>query len=295
MRIRITVFFLLALPLLAEVELRRASVAALFRDPAVSVTAAGEDPFRDAPEVTPESPVYFGGLFTARATQAGELLLRSSNGIDFHFEGPGFFGIDRFDQVFAPGDRSGGLVPEETRLIMNLREGDVLVDSREVSSDAKILLEVPFGRVSGNRALWFISIEHDDRSQRYDFTIASAEGTLRLTDRQGEIYTLYAGQRLAGAGAYDNPGIEIGEPTSDTRERFEEFLLRRNSIKLAKLDAARLRRAMVDLPDPEDRSGRKTKRSGKQPLFIKPAPAPKPLTFFRGVIAPENPSEDVDF
>lgn len=292
---RITIFFLLALPLLAEVDLRRASVAALFRDPAISVTAAGEDPFRDAPEATPKSPVYFGGLFNARATQAGELLLRSSNGIDFHFQGPGFFGIDRFDQVFAPGDESGGLVPEETRLIMNLREGDLLVDSSGVSSDAQILLEVPFGRVSGNRALWWISIEHDDRSQRYDFTIASAEGTLRLTDRQGEIYTLYAGQRLAGAGAYNNPGIEIGEPTSDIRERFENFLLRRSSIELANLDAARFRRSMEDLPDTEDRTGRKTKRSGKRPLFIKPAPAPEPLTFFRGVIAPENPTEDNDF
>lgn len=286
MCLRILAVFLLAWPLLAEVELRRASVAALVRDPAVSVTAASRDPFEGA-RVSPESPVYFGGLFNARATQAGELLIRSSNGIDFYFEGPGFFGIDRFDQSFAPGADSEGLVPEQTRLIMNLREGVLLVDSREVSSDAQILLEAPFGSVSAPRALWSISIEYDYRSQRYDFTIASAEGTLRLTDRQGQTYTLYAGQRLAGAGGYNNPAIEIGEPTSDTRERFEAFLLRRSSMALTNLDEAGFRREMIDLPDVVESISLETERSGKRPMIIELAPAPRPLTPFRGVIPPD--------
>ena len=284
MCLRVLAVFLFAWPLLAEVDLRRASVAAFLRDPAVSVTAGGQDPFRGA-EVSPESPVYFGGLFNARAPQAGELLIRSSNGIDFYFEGPGFFGIDRFDQSFAPGADPEELVPEQTRLIMNLREGVLLVDSREVSSDAQILLEAPFGRVSAPQALWSISIEYDYRSQRYDFTIASAEGTLRLTDRQGQTYTLYAGQRLAGAGGYNNPAIEIGEPTSDTRERFEAFLLRRSSTMSANLEPTGYRREMIDLPNAVEASSLETERSGKRPLIIELAPAPRPLTPFRGVIS----------
>ncbi|MFP4260669.1 MAG: hypothetical protein ACLFS1_06270 [Opitutales bacterium] len=295
MHLRIAVFFLVTLPLLAGVDLQRASVAALHRDPTVSVAVGGHDPFLDTGEVSPDSPVYFGGLFNARATEPGELFLRSSNGIDFYFEGPGFFGIDRFDQSFIRKADSGVLVPEQSRLILNLREGILLVDSRGVSSEAQLMLELPFGRVSAPRGLWSISVEYDFRSQRYDFTIASAEGVLRMTDQQGEIYTLYPGQRLVGAGAYDDPGVEIAEPTSDTRERFEAFRLRREALGAANLDETEFRKKMLDIPDAVDRSRLEGKRSGERPQIIELAPAPKPLSFFRGVIPEGDSAETVDF
>jgi hypothetical protein len=295
MSLRIAVFLIVALPLLAEVDLRRASVAALYRDPAVSVTVGGHDPFLDFEKVSPDSPIYFGGLFNARAAETGELFLRSSNGIDFYFEGPGYFGIERFDQSFVRKADSAVLVPEQSRLILNLREGVLLVDSRDVSSEAQLILELPFGRVSAPRALWSVSVEYDFRSQRYDFAIASAEGVLRMTDRQRETYTLYAGQRLVGAGAFDDPGVEIGEPTSDTRERFEAFRLKREILDGANLDQAEFREHMRDIPDAVERPRLERKRSGERPHIIELAPVPKPLLFFRGVIPDEDSAEPVDF
>lgn len=288
---RFVILLFVALPLMAKVELRRGSIAVLHKDDAVSMMVAGEDPFKGE-KGTIELPVYLGGIFNVRGNDQGSVFLRSSSGMDFYFTGPGFFGVDRFDQIFSGADVSPEAAPEQTRMIMNLREGRLTLDSRQLPGEKQILLETPFGRIAAPGALWSIVIEYDYRSQRYDFTVSSVEGTVRLTDWQNQSYTLYAGQRLAGAGAYSNPAIEIGEPTDDSLERIENFLSLRQTLRMEALDPELFWGQMIKLDEAVARTESVRVDSGRRPLVIEFSPAPEALTPYRGIIRPREHSQD---
>lgn len=286
MRLICCILCLPLLPLAAKVDLWRGSMALLDHSENVSLEVAGKDPFSTLGADAP-LPLYLEGVFRLRSAAVGESFLRSSNGVDLFFEGPGDFAVERFDQAFSRKGPAQELELERSWLLMNLRKGNLVVDSREATGLEQMVVVAPFGRILAPPGLWSISIDYEVRNQRYDFTVACAEGQVRLTDRQGQTFTLYPGQRLAGVGAFLNPAIEIGEATARSRERFRDFLNLRDTLPLDRLDPAAYRAAMLDLPDldavasaPDFSSGRPV----REPLVIEYAQPPRELTPFRGVV-----------
>lgn len=292
-------FFILWLPVVsfaAGVDLWRGSMAALSQDEGVVLEIAGQPVALDG-EADGALPFYFEGVFRLRAESGGGSFLRSSGGVDLYFEGPGDFAVERFDEAFSTSDGSTEAVRERSWLLMNLREGTLVVDTRAWEGEGQMVLVAPFCRILAPRGLWSITIEYETRNERYDFTVACAEGRLRVSDLQGQTYTLYAGQRLAGVGAFLNPAMEIGESTVRSRERFQHFQQLRASLPLDALDAAAFRSAMLDLPDRD--AGEEARfsvgRPERVPLVIEYASPPRELTPFRGVIAPPALEESSAF
>ncbi len=286
MRLIFLTLWLPFLPLLAKVDLWRGSMAVLFRDESVVLDVAGTEAFTSIDLEAP-LPLYCEGVFRARTSSPGGTFLRSSNGVDFYFEGPGDFSIERFDKAFAVEGSVIDSALERSWLLMNLREGRLMVDARESDGMGQIVLVGPFCRILAPKAFWSIKIEYEPRNQRYDFVIACAEGQIRLTDLQGQTYTLYAGQRLAGVGTFLNPAMEIGEFTARNRDQFSSFLKLRETLPLDSLDPQAYREAMRDLPDPDPAVLERDLGAGhpeRVPLVIEYAPPPGELTPFRGVI-----------
>ena len=81
-------------------------------------------------------------------------------------------------------------------MLLNFREGDLIVDNRKMLESSQFLVETPIGRLATKQGLWQMRILFERRSQIYDFTIACTVGRVRFTDLQGNQYTLHAGQRL---------------------------------------------------------------------------------------------------
>jgi len=279
-------------PVAAESATVRGSVAVMERSGDVELVVPGQDGLSDFPS---ELPYYTTGLFSASSSQSGRLLIQTSNQVSLLFEGPGFYGIERFESILNTASEDLSQFKEsQSRMILNLRRGLLVVDARELDEESQIVLEAPFGRVFGARALWFIQIEFDQRSSIYDFTIACSDGLVRLTDLNSDSYTIYPGQRLAGAGSFVAPAIEVGSHTDQSRERFENFVELLGVQSAVDLDPVAFRAKMELISEATTSSlglvpAEVKHSSDKRPIVIEFAPRASELSPFRGELRP--PSE----
>jgi hypothetical protein len=257
----------------------------------VSVPASGKS-YQRFDEAT-----YFPGIFSARAEAGGSALIYTSNGMTLSFRGAGHFSVERFEGLIDAATDGDGerLVETRSRMILNLRRGELLVDGRSLAADSRFIVETPFGRISSVKAVLLIRVEFDHRSEMYDFTVSCAEGVVRLRDLGGQTYSIYAGQRIAGAGSYVAPTIEAGDQTDVVREKFESFFETLEGMDFGAIDRVVLRTKMEALPDLEDTrdtSYRLTHQAspeeGKRPRVIEFAPRADAVTPFRGDVKPPS-------
>lgn len=238
-------------------------------------------------------PHYTSGIMSIRGGPSEYLFAQTSNEVDLFFEGPGFFGVERFESMLGTSaSHARDLKDQQSRMILNLRKGILVVDSRHLDEASQLILEAPFGRVYGAKALWFIRVDFDQRSGIYDFTIACMDGSVRLKDLADQSYFVYPGQRVAGAGSYLSPAIEVGKHTDQTLDQFEDFDLFRSRYDLSKIDRTALRERMLEIALPAGRStGLEVKsRSDKTPVVIEYVPRAPEMSPFRGEMRP--PSDD---
>lgn len=259
----------------------------------VSVPASGEtyDSF--------EQPTYLSGIFSSHAQPGSSALIYTSNGMTLSFRGEGHFSVERFEGVFGgtKDEATDRLEETRSRMILNLRRGELLIDSRSLTDDSRFVVETPFGRISSVKAILLIRVEFDYRSDIYDFTISCAEGVVRLQDLRRQSYSIYAGQRIAGAGSYVAPAVEVGDQTDQIREKFERFFATLERLEIQKIDRGELlarTEALPDLDDPGTTSFRLSQerpaKDDKRPRVIEFAPRADRITPFRGKIEP--PSDD---
>jgi hypothetical protein len=242
-----------------------------------------------------EIPQYTLGLLRVRAEGESAVLLRTSNQISIYNAGPGFFAIERFEQMAdARIDlNTNGEEQGQSHMILHLREGELVVDSRKLNEASQLIIEVPMGRISVRNGWWLMRISKNERTQIYNYSIECADGVLRFTDRLGASYTLRGGQRLSGVGSSERPSIEVAEITEEGREAFDRFSARLVSVSTAKLSWAAFQEEMkptINLStqvDPVISSARKSE-SDKRPLLIEYAPQSSPVTQFRAVIRPPS-------
>lgn len=230
-------------------------------------------------------PHYMSGLLKVKAELKGSVFLKTSNQISIYNEGAGFFAIERFEQEVSESMDQG-----KSRMILNFRQGLLVVDNRALSDDSQMIVETPLGRISVKNGWWLMRIGYDERSRIYDVSIECADGVLRYTDKKDHAYTLRRGQRLRGAGASSRLSIEVGEISDDARESFEAFTQLETGLAALELSNEAFRFKMKSLNNIEPVSLVMPEvseiRSNKRPLLIEYAPQSEPVTPFRAVINP---------
>lgn len=244
-----------------------------------------------------DSPQYFPGVFSCEAQPGGFAFIQMSDQTRLSFRGAGFFSVERSDSMFTDlPSYAAGVEAIRSHTILNLRRGELIIDSRQLTEDSKLLLETPFGRITAENSVLLVQIEFDHRSGIYDFTISSMEGTARLSDLRRQSYQIYSGQRLSGAGTYLAPAIEVGEQMGSIREKFQAYFNRMERLREEQVDVEALRVQMkllpaLELPEATSRfSAERSTGNMKRPRIIEYAPRAAPVTPYRAKIKP--PSEN---
>lgn len=275
------------------------------RDAAVGLESSGSVeihiPNNDSTYRAFETPQYFPGIFSCEVQAAGSVLIELSNQARLSFRGEGFFSVERAESLFSNVQAvESGLESERSHLILNLRRGELLIDSRRLKEDSKLILEAPFGRISVENSVLLVQIEFDHRSGIYDFTISSAEGAARLNDHRRQSYMIYPGQRLSGAGSYSAPAIEVGEQMGSIREKFQAYFNRLDKVESLQIDTAKFQAQLkvltaLGLSGPASRiSTERSIQNKKRPRIIEYAPRTTPVTPFRAEIkAPSDSQADL--
>lgn len=243
-----------------------------------------------------DEPEYFPGIFSCRAQAASSILIEMSNRLRLAFQGEGYFSVERVESLFTNFQAlEAGQEALRSHIILNLRRGELLIDSRQLSGGSKLVLETPFGRIITDKSVLLVQIEFDHRSTIYDFTISAMEGTARLNDLRRQSYMIYPGQRLSGAGSYFAPAIEVGEQMTSIRETFQAYFNREERLGADYIDRERLGAQLKILPPLEtsataarESEGRSGERSSKRPRIIEYAPSAAPVTPFRAEIKPPS-------
>ncbi|MEM7791998.1 MAG: hypothetical protein AAF546_11400, partial [Verrucomicrobiota bacterium] len=157
--------------------------------------------------------------------------------------------------------------------------------------ESSLILETPLGRVNSSGAYWSMRIDYDKSSRLYNFQIECADGLIRFTDLNGEVYLLRGQQRLSGAGTSSSPSIEAAEFTNDEEELFEFYQALVESVADVEISATEmnthtqmLQRTAKTVSTTE--SSQSSRATAIRPLVIEFEPAPKPVTPFRGEIRP---------
>jgi len=241
-----------------------------------------------------EGSRYLSGLLQLESSEASTLRMEASNGVSLSWKGPGYFAFERFDQYLPDNDRSEGF----SRMRLNLREGNLILDSRSLSGASQLIVETPLGRIQAVDALWRLSIDYDPGSRMYQFSIACLDGSVRFADRRDELYRLRGGQRLAGVGAATHPAIEVAELEDATREMVRESGFAADEAA-EPIDLEPFLPHMEELVRPEagldeiraaNRRASPAEEGEKRRFIIEFAPSAPELTPYKGVIRP--PSDD---
>ena len=249
-------------------------------------------------------PLYVSTLLQIRSAEGAETLGRMSNGFAWLHRGTGYLGIERFEQAVeaaeakeaVAGDTPGVAATRETRMILNLRRGLLVMDSRARREASQILVETPVGAVSVGAGLWMMRIDVNRKRDIYDFEIACVEGSIGFRDRRGADYTVRSGQRLSGAGSAGSPAIEVASVSEDGREivaRMERLL------EAHPMDAARRKRlaaamrpldresAEAPVPDKGSAEG----NGDVRPIMLEYVPRPEPAVPYQGDVRPPSDHE----
>ncbi|WP_269526912.1 hypothetical protein [Coraliomargarita parva] len=238
-------------------------------------------------------PYYYPGVFDLRAEAVSTVYAKTSNGMRFAWSGPGYFAFERFEQMASGAGDPPGL----SRMILNLRSGRLVLDSRSLPVGSQLIFEVPVGRITLRSALWLIEIRYDERSRIYTFQMECKEGSLRYTDRRGQDYLLRDGQRLAGAGPASSPGIEISTITAEAVERFGDVALVFDQAEDLAAQVGDFAAVMSPLSRSVNESTYTAAESAAsvdseaRPIVIEFAPRTAPLYPYRGVIRPPSDYE----
>jgi len=251
-----------------------------------------------------ELPYFFPGLFSVHAADAGEIFLKASNRAALYFDGPGDLAIERFEQQSSQPNHETLVEPGgmevRSRMILNLRQGMLIFDGRDCGEASRVILETPVGRISAKNSWWLMKIEYEEGRHVYSFSIECAEGGLRFSERTGANYSLRAGQRLSGVGAFESPSIQVAEATEagdDFFEYFSQLVLAANELEFTEEAFFSKMKAIVAARGWMDAEAlRQSEANGvKRPLVIEYAPRASAVTPFRGIVRPLPESESEIF
>ena len=228
-------------------------------------------------ESSPESMMMRSGNAAIDAAEGGELLILNSNKVVMALKGAGKLSYERFDQAMDQDVASG-----KSRMILELKIGSLLIDSSRHATDAQIVLETPFGRLTLNeKGLFNIVIKENEKRKRFTFEIDSRVGNASFVNRNGDQYQLHSGQRLSGYSKKGSLALGFSQVSYISRSIFMEYDEKFRSFDLAQFDYERFRPHMKLLleKDPAKNNQQETSESSlrlKRPIVIDIAPRPAP-------------------
>ncbi|MEN8661819.1 MAG: hypothetical protein ACN4GF_09005 [Lentimonas sp.] len=277
---------------------KKGSVAIFAIEAGVDIMEMGQ---RDLKLSVNEVPTYVPGLLIAKSEGTNRVSMLASNGVLIDFKGAGYFAIERFEQEalgleWLDAKHESG----QSRMILNLRAGTLIVDQRKLLNVSQAALEAPVGRFSGNNdSLWMIQLSKDARKRTYSFNVYCVQGTLRYIDLTGRTFTIRSGQRITGAGSALNPSVEVAAITSDAQEYLDDYLERVSALKdmglaeegfLSATKKMRLDGVVEDL-SPLQKETANVIAIEARPVVIEYAPRSAPVTPFQGVARPPSVDE----
>lgn len=171
------------------------------------------------------------GLCKITASQGAKAYVLASNGMIIAFEGAGSFSIERIEQTLAEANKSLG---GESRVILELKDGSLLVDTTRYESNANVVVETSFGRMMlDDKSELIIAITENKKRKRYNLEIECNGGNARFLDREGRSYELTNGQRLSGYSKIDSLSLGFSQLSYSAQSQF-----RRHDEKLSTLPLA---------------------------------------------------------
>ena len=241
-----------------------------------------------------EVPITTMGLIECEGSYGSSAFFTASNRSAIYFEGSGSFVVERFDQVMPQLTKwnADKIEPSQSRVILNFRGGDLIVDNRTMLESSQFLVETPLGRLTTKRALWQIQILFDQRTQIFDFTITCTEGWVRFTDLEGQQYTVQMGQRLAGAGSRTSPSVEVGEKTERSQEQMQRYHDLASKYSAASSDFTQYLAYLQAIQQTDYGTSElpvaDRLNSARRPIVIEYAREAKAVTPFRGEVKPPS-------
>lgn len=224
----------------------------------------------------------------------------TSNRMFLQCLGKGNFSMERFEQI-KPGLQEWQKDSDEvtqSRMVYNLSEGLLLLDSRNMAEASECIIEVPMGRIILKRALIGVEFTFNPESKTSNFIIICEAGNAKFAQRHGETYSLQAGQRLHGIRVRMSvsTGLEVTEITEDWLERLQSFktILERYRESADALQAYQPYFKPIHRSDLNSRLSTQTEKEDalkRYPRFIESAGYPDHVTPFRGEIRPPKPDE----
>ncbi len=229
---------------------------------------------------------YFPGAVRIDMASEASAFARASNRFAMYFSGPGFWGVERFEQYVSGGAPKGD---DQSRMILNVREGRYVADARALPVESQLIVETPVGRLSSVRALWFMDVGYEAQSRIYNFSFECKAGVLRFTDSHGEVFILSGGHRLVGAGRVDTLSIEVSEASRESVEYFETYRVAAEAFDEGRIDLEALHAEMKPLSLAAVETGNATEVKPERavtnrPVVIEYVPRPESSTPFRGVL-----------
>jgi hypothetical protein len=243
-------------------------------------------------ENTRETAVMAGeirsGMSEISATEDTAGYILASSGLLLFFEGPGRLSFERFDQILSQADKVE-LSNSESRVILELKDGKLLVDTAQFETKANIVIESSFGRLTlAEGSIIVIQITENKKRKRYNLEIECNKGKARFVDREDFPYELFTGQRLSGYSKVDSLSLGFSQLSYSAQALFRRHEAKLYALALTDLDLSRFKPHMplLENPDVDSSSFEKTALSNLEltrPIFIKLAAPAAPTLPIRAI------------
>lgn len=225
------------------IERRSGAFALMFAKGSVQLALPGGD---SGPTEPTDWPYYYPGLMQLKFGSNSQSVWTASNLLSCYQQGRGILEVERFEQNNRAGSDFWSDPQEQglSRMILCLRLGDFLFDTRALSSASQLFVELPFVRILDGRGLWSVKVAEQDFKGAYRITIRCRQGMLRVKSQVGEKYELRAGQVLTVQGRSNQLDFTMAALAPRDEVEFERMLARLSQAQQQQLQSSLAREHM---------------------------------------------------
>lgn len=163
------------------------------------------------------------GDIAIEAADNEALYILNSNLVVMALTGPGEFRYERFEQA-VDSPINTDFFDGESRMILEMKMGTLVIDTSRFANNAYIVLETPFGKLvleEGN--LFSVLITENKKRKRQSLEIECASGSARFLGREGQSYQLLTGQRLSGYRQEGSSSLGFSQVSYSGKNLFKQY------------------------------------------------------------------------
>lgn len=283
----IVLVLLLGLPLdllFADSRPMRGAVVILEREGAVSVREVETGSLPDLEN----SPLYLNGLVMLEVEARSSVAMATSSGIFMELLGSGKLEVERLEELLA--ENVSGTVSELNQMLLTIREGQLLMDSRKIPASGAVMIETPLGRISSGPAMWSLKLNYNKNIRGYSLELECIEGALRYTNLQGQLYELTSGRRVIGSQNGDTIASEVNYLNLLKRDEVKNFIRKtENASELYDVNTLLTKMQTIDFVQAKAFPLTERFSRDREPyIILQLVPRPETTFPFRGKVAPPS-------